>query len=849
MKTWKIYLIHHSHTDIGYTERQEKMKVNHRDYILQALDILDDLHAGKMIGYEGFTWQCENHWQVENFYAHAKTEDIERFEMYVRSGGIGLSGHYLNMTELIDEDTLLSRTMKAKTYGDTVGVPVTSGMSADINGYAWGYPDILSRCDVHNLFSAVHSHHGLAPLGKNQQPFYWEGPQGGKVLVWLGEHYHLGNDFHLCPQGGANYLIQDDIRSEYAAGHRTSTSEETKAQELKIAETRIRRYAESLEKDGYPYEFFPVMVSGVISDNAPPNAEIARRVNDLNDIFDGEIIIKMCSLDTFFDAVRSADHQVPTYRGDWPDWWADGVGSTPNTLKLYRDAQRKLSLAKKLDPEGELGDPDLLERASENIMLYAEHTWGYSSSVSEPWDSMVAGLEKRKDAYAINADIEASTNLDQTLVALGEVPISPKRNQRYTVINPHKVPYYGIVKLYIEHWEYLDGIKLRKDATLLAINEESGEMLPCQGRSLARAYEVDVVIALHPGESKTIKLKQDLTNTRTIPRAITTGAEGVADVVLPGPYLETPMLVETDFFKVTFSQEKGIAEILDKRSGRVITSDTVSEGAFSGIYEFTPSREPVPTEVRRAMGRNRSAMSTERSVAKLKDISIEESGPVSVTAKLTYELTGTRFYIVFLKVHKLMSVIEVKVCLHKDSVWEPENLYVSLPFKGDTPVATYIDKTGCVVRPGMDQLPGTGQDYYLLQNGVFNIGENVDVLIATKDAPLVAFGERLAKPIELYDGKISQRNNEPAYSWVMNNFWETNFKADLGGFYEFRYTVVADTFESPEFALEYAKVMNEGVVGFAISEPEVTEEPETVPVPKPKTERRRRRNGRKKRYD
>jgi hypothetical protein len=50
----------------------------------------------------------------------------------------------------------------------------------------------------------------------------------------------------------------------------------------------------------------------------------------------------------------------------------------------------------------------------------------------------------------------------------------------------------------------------------------------------------------------------------------------------------------------------------------------------------------------------------------------------------------------------------------------------------------------------------------------------------------------------------------------MNNFWETNFKADLGGFYEFTYTVVTGKYDSPEMAMEYCKAVNEGVLGFYI---------------------------------
>lgn len=56
-KNWTVYLIHHSHTDIGYTERQEKLMRYHYDFIRQAIDILDQLHETKDKAHEGFVWQ------------------------------------------------------------------------------------------------------------------------------------------------------------------------------------------------------------------------------------------------------------------------------------------------------------------------------------------------------------------------------------------------------------------------------------------------------------------------------------------------------------------------------------------------------------------------------------------------------------------------------------------------------------------------------------------------------------------------------------------------------------------------------------------------------------------------
>lgn len=816
MKKWQIYLIHHSHTDIGYTERQEKLMNYHRDFILQAIQILDNIHSGKLPGCEGFKWQCENHWQIENFYASAVPEQIKKFEYYVKTGEIGLSGNYLNMTELIDREVLLSRTRKAKNYGDRIGMPVRSGMSADINGYAWGYPDVLGEGGVENLLCALHPHHGMFALHKKQQPFYWEGPKKNKVLVWQSDHYHTGNEMFLCPHGGSSYLLYDDIREELAGGIRTQGIKETEQKELEIAQKRILRYCANLEQESYPYDFFPMMVSGAITDNAPPNAYVAKRVNDLNDLLAGKIVIKMVTLDEFFTKVRSSEKEILSYTGDFTDWWADGVGSTPNTVKICRDAQRKYSLCKKLDPENKLGDSKLMEDAAENIMLYAEHTWGYSSSLSEPWDSMVACLEKKKDAYAINANTGISKNLDLILSRLGEVSISADRQQRYKVINPHPFPYKGSVKLYIEYWEYLEGNTLNPGAGIEAYDERTGERLLCQGHRISRAHEVEVVVELAPGEEKIIKLKQNFENTSTIRNHVHIGAEGIKDFEVSGEYPETPFLIETDYFKVEFSKEKGIASILNKKTGQYITDSSLREGAFSGIYEFTPIKDNNPCEVRRQMGRNRCSIATQRSTAKLTDIILVDNGSVFITAKLSYELPGTRYYSVFLKIYKTAPLLEARVCLHKDSVWDPENLYVALPFITDGSSETFVDKTGCILRPGIDQLPGTCQNFYLIQNGLVRTGKDTDVIVCTKDAPLVSFGKREAAPIRLCDGKNLELNSSTPYSWIMNNFWETNFKADLGGFYEFTYTVATGKYPSPEQAMEYCKAINEGILGFYI---------------------------------
>ena len=49
-------------------------------------------------------------------------------------------------------------------------------------------------------------------------------------------------------------------------------------------------------------------------------------------------------------------------------------------------------------------------------------------------------------------------------------------------------------------------------------------------------------------------------------------------------------------------------------------------------------------------------------------------------------------------------------------------------------------------------------------------------------------GEMKHHSIKLCDGKL-EYNDRDIYSWVMNNIWETNFKMDLSGYAEFRYSI------------------------------------------------------------
>lgn len=816
-KKWKVFLIHHSHTDIGYTEHQERIAEYHRNYIEQAIDILNTAHSSDDKGYKGFVWQCENYWQVENFLKYADENYKKDFEKYIKSGEIGLSGNYLNMTELADNDCLNVKAHAFREYCNKYGILGNCGMSADINGFAWGYADAMYENGITHFFSCLHPHHGMFPLYRKQIPFYWVSPKGNKVLVWNGEHYHIGNELHFAPRGGTSYMINDEL-GEYAYKALSEPISYQQREEIEnhVLDVRLYRYLKNLEDEKYSYDFIPFMVSGAITDNAPPSGEIARRVNELNEKYSGQIELEMTNLEKFFEYVEQNCKNIPEYSGDWNDWWADGVGSTPAAVKLYKDAQRKYHICRKIDADNTLGDSELLKSVQDNLMLYAEHTWGYSSSVSEPWETLVDTLDLKKTAYAVNAHTAAAANLDRILRSKGEVTSRCQREMRYRVVNPHDVPVTSPVNFFIETWEYFGDEMFTKSSSFDIIDLKTNESVKYQLSRTARAYQVEITATLEPKEERDfLIIKRQREYDSTIKNHPYIGADGIMDICANDGQREDTRRIDTDFFVFNFDTKKGITSIIDKNSGRDIVRRDSEYTPFAGVYEVTDIKDH-PCETRRIMGRNRKLECTRRYKAEFENIRIVESGDIFIHLAIDYALDGTRMYTVMLKIYRHLPRFDVSVRIHKESRWEPENLYIPLTFTAGEDSECYIDKTGCIIRPGIDQLPGSNGEFYLLQNGIVMCGDDINVNVAIKDAPLVTFGELEHHPIKLCDANDLSLNRSEAFSWVMNNFWETNFKVDLSGFYEFRYSVEVTQAQSAQNALKNVENCNEEPIVYSV---------------------------------
>ena len=165
-----------------------------------------------------------------------------------------------------------------------------------------------------------------------------------------------------------------------------------------------------------------------------------------------------------------------------------------------------------------------------------------------------------------------------------------------------------------------------------------------------------------------------------------------------------------------------------------------------------------------------------------------------------------------IKLYNTLPKIDFKYKVAKTLSTDIESIF--LPLALDLPnTARYIDKSDVAFRPGIDQLPGSCMEYYLLDHGVVYEGKEHSVLIEALDAPLIYMGELKHHPIQLCDNK-EENNTRDMYSWIMNNTWETNFKMDLSGITEFCYSLNMISTKNVKDSFEKMKDESYGTVTF-----------------------------------
>jgi len=745
----EVYLLHHTHLDIGYTHRQDEVERIQWASLEEALRLGEASSAYP----EGarFVWIPEGIWPVESYVRAHPGEKTELLLEGIRRGWIELDGTYAGLlTGLANEETLLHAFDASRELSRMSGVPIESEMLSDIPGFSWGLVEAMARNGIRYLSIGPNFGHRIGHFTEalGDRPFWWEGPtRESRVLTWV--------------SGGG-----------YAWFHTGLGYDSITAQ---LDEEKVFRYLDQLFAGDYPYDMTYLRYN-IGSDNGPPDPGLADAVRSWNERYASPALRISGTTEAFRTFEERYGAGLPTLRGDMTGYWEDGAASSARETALVRRVAEALPQTEKLaEMRGVTLDPEALAEAWRRVLLYYEHTWGSWNSISEPYSELTLTSWERKKTFAEEAVALAQGLRMEALGGNGEegaLGVTGANGGREPVTRPGAPGQQEIEIINTLPWDRADLLVLAPGEAPPGVRILDGNGNPVPSQRL-RTGELAFLARAVPGES-TVRFRME---------------EGGLEEMIPGEVAPEGSRVETTGWTVQADPETGdLRSVVHRASGRELVEP--AEGGFNR-YLYVPGRDPA-----RAVGSGSAATR------------VLESGPLVWTLESTAEAPGLRGPLVReIRVVEGVDGVEITNRVPKGWVLDPEAVLFRFPFALEEPQVR-VDGPFGSYRPELDQLPGASRNYYSLQRWVDLSDPEWGVTVASIDAPLIQLGE--IRTDGIVTGWMERAESSPVLlSYVMNNYWETNYRAAQDDEVEFRYTLRAHGPFDPEaakrFGLEEAR--------------------------------------------
>ncbi len=732
-RRWTIYLTQHTHTDIGYTRPQTEILPEHLRYIDYALDYCD--LTDRLPDDARFRWTCETAWAVREYVKRRPAAQVARLKQRLQEGRIELAGMLLNMSDIATENSLAASLEPLRTLKADLGVTVRTAMQNDVNGAAWCLVDYFSDAGIRYLTMGINATRSILPF---DQPtaFWWESPSGKRVLAYRSDHYMTAN-FWGIEKG-----------------------------ELATFKPGALKYLRSLEDRKYPFDRVGVQFSGYFTDNSPPSTAACDVVRAWNEAYTWPKL-RLSTAQEFLGYIeREHGRELTVLRQAWPDWWTDGFGSAARETGAARETesamqvtQGLLAVAAILGAEIRPGVLERIARVQDDLLFYAEHTYGAAESVDDPLAENTQVQWGEKGSYVWSAVKEANLlreeafGLLQDLLPRAEVPT-------LAVFNTLNWTRSGLVRVFIDH-EILP-----PDRAVRIVDAASGEAVPAQPmeKRAEGTYWAIWVKDVAPLGYRMLRLEA--------------GREKRA----PEPRLADTLTLENAFYSLTVDPARGaVKSLVDKQTGEELVDAGAPWGLGQCVYETLADRNQMHPKV--------------AARTSLRDVKVQPgaNGPIWKSLRVTGTLDGCATndgLKAEIRLYETEKRVELHFAARKLPVRNPEGLYVAFPFRSPGAKLAYEVAGGCVT-PGEDQIPGSASDWQAIQNFIAVRGRESQIVWGSEGAPLVQLGD-----FNLGKWQRAAKVERPyVYSWVMNNYWFTNFRVEQEG--EFRWSYYLTSTREP----------------------------------------------------
>lgn len=784
-RKWTVFLVHHSHLDIGYTDPQASVLQHQLAYLDAVLD-----HAAATDDWPDdarFRWNVEVTWPLQHWLRVRPKGAREALIERIHQGRIEINALPFSMhTEAYSMDELARQLWFADELRDQYGVEIVSAMQTDVPGATVGLASLLTSAGIRNL-AVAHNYAGRSVphlVGGQEltRPFYWAAPDGSRLLVWYtdtphGVAYMEGNLVGL----GTDYSTASGSLPEY----------------LNALAQRPYPYGKEafgwagipagmeVTKQPYPHDILHLRVQSVIADNAAPSLTPAAITREWNERWAFPRLRLATNREFFATAEERLGDQLQTYTGDWTDWWADGIGSGARPLGFNRRAQSAIRAAQTLHALADVSADDPqpavtaeVDRAYEDMALFDEHTWGAANPWEDGLSQMASGALQwaRKAAFAQDAYDRTNALVDSGLHRFAASVAATTAG--IVVFNPSAWRRTDLVRV------FLPASIVGDDGALVIRDVTTGDVLP-------HVVEPQEHTPFRPHGCWASFVARDIPplgyarydlvrGERLAPSRGDTATDAAPNLAA----------IENEHFHLELDARDGlIRSLVTQGTHRELIDQQAPHGFNQYVYDRYTSA-PGFNHLSGRITADDLALLGSRSVGQYGVVTHRSSTPVwdRVTMRLTGK--GTDWIETTLTLLRGVPRLDIANRLCKVATPDKESVYFAFPFAVPNPSYT-SEITGGVATNSAPRVPGSAHHFRALRHWVTIEGASASPIAwATLEAPLVQFGN-IHLPYAPFPETIPAEEARPGtiYSWALNNIWDTNFPPQQGGEMTFHYAV------------------------------------------------------------
>jgi len=777
---WRLYLVHNSHHDLGYTDLPSNVLKEHRRFIHQALQLCRQTR--NFPPESQFRYTVEASWSLIDFMEKHPSQ-INELIKWIKAGRIELTALYANeVTELCSHEELIRLLYPSFRLKREYGIAITSAELNDIPGLSWGLVPVLAGAGVRYFSAGVPDYFALevkkddrwtcsgihfvwdeSEVIDRELPggFRWRGQNGKELLFWYARFGCGGLPVWTCEQ------LEHQLPGE-----------------LQLVADK-----------GYPFDIIRYQLKSGERDNSPPAIRFSHVVRQWNRKWAFPKLI-LSTNDLFFrELERHHYDRLPVITGSLPDtdYIIGSLCLAKETAVNRRNHDAILSAEKWAAVAAELTDyvyPGAeIEQVYKDILLYDAHCWGIGHTYGPAQDAS----KSEKSVFAYHGQALAHDISCKSLNKIADAVKLPKEGDYIIVFNPlswsrtdvARTPLVQprpcgrplqwkdgkLVPAWVLGRDVVDFPRWAVEEPFALIDTDTGKPVPYQ---ITQQFD-NCCAAPWAGERSALGMRNDLHlkeltfvagNVPSLGCKVyrLTPCDGPAD--FPTTITVSGSTIENRFYKITFDERTGaVRRIYDKQLKKQII-DPNAPHHFNQIV-VRCSRT----------GRQYTSSST-----RLENV---EAGPVHASLVVSASITGCPKVTQELRLYSHLKRIDIFNRILRDASPLLE-VYLAFPFAVRNPRISF-EGTGTVLRPGKDQFPGSNCNYYAVQHWAELYNDDIGIVFSCLDAPVLEFGglwpnmlsqaHHSATPPAFGEGFVTPPFRKGhLYSFIMNNNARTNFQ-------------------------------------------------------------------------